>query len=92
MSVVAKVDPKVYDSYVGKYELGPNFILTVRRDGDRLLTQATGQPEFEIFPESETEYFVKAFEAQITFVKDGTGKVTQAILHQGGDRPAKKIE
>jgi CubicO group peptidase (beta-lactamase class C family) len=90
--VVAKVDPKIYDSYVGKYELRPNFILTVRRDGDRLLTQATGQPEFEIYPESETKFFVKVFEAQITFVKDTTGKVTQAILNQGGERVAKKIE
>jgi CubicO group peptidase (beta-lactamase class C family) len=90
--VVAKVDPKIYDSYVGKYELRPNFILTVRRDGDRLITQATGQPEFEIFPESETRFFVKVFEAQITFVKDDTGKVTQAILNQGGERVAKKIE
>jgi CubicO group peptidase (beta-lactamase class C family) len=90
--IIAKVDPKIYDSYVGKYELRPNFILTVRRDGDRLLTQATGQPEFEIYPESETKFFVKLFEAQITFIKDSTGKVTQIILHQGGERVAKKIE
>jgi CubicO group peptidase (beta-lactamase class C family) len=81
--VVAKVDPKLYDQYVGKYQLAPQFALTVTRDGDRLLTQATGQGQLEIFPESETEFFLKVVEAQITFVKKGD-KVTHLILHQNG--------
>lgn len=87
----AKVDPKIYDAYVGRYELAPNFILTISRDGDRLMAQATGQPQFQLFPESETKFFVKAVEIKITFVKDAMGKVTHLILHQGGDRQAKKI-
>ncbi len=45
-----KVDPALYDLYAGEYELAPGFVLTVRRDGARLLTQATGQQEFEVFP------------------------------------------
>jgi CubicO group peptidase (beta-lactamase class C family) len=87
-----KVDPKLYDAYVGRYELAPNFILTISKEGDRLMAQATGQPQFELFPESDTKFFLKVIEAKITFVKDGTGKVTHLILHQGGDRQAKKIE
>jgi CubicO group peptidase (beta-lactamase class C family) len=89
---VAKIDLKVYDAYVGEYELVPNFTLTVTREGDRLMVQATGQNSFEIFPESETKFFVKVIEAQVTFVKDASGKVTHLILHQGGDREAKKIK
>ena len=88
---VANVDPKVYDSYVGKYPLSPAFILTVTREGDRLMTQATGQPKLEIFPESETKFFLKVVDAQITFVKDERGVVTHLILHQGGkDQKAPK--
>lgn len=89
---LTKVDPKLYDAYVGEYQLAPTFIIAVRRDGDRLMAQATGQPAFEIFPESETKFFLKVVEAKITFVKDASGKVTHLILHQGGDQKASKIK
>jgi CubicO group peptidase (beta-lactamase class C family) len=81
---VAKVDPAVYDAYVGQYQLAPNFSMTVTREGDRLLTQATGQAKVEVFPESDTKFFLKVIDAQITFVKDERGAVTHLILHQGG--------
>jgi CubicO group peptidase (beta-lactamase class C family) len=81
---VAKVDPKLYDAYVGQYQLAPTFILTVTREGDRLMTQATGQGKLELVPESDTKFFLKVVDAQITFVKDDSGKVTHLILHQGG--------
>ncbi len=90
--VAIKIDPKILDAYVGQYELNPNFIITMTREGDSLMTQATGQPKFELFPESETKFFLKAVEAQVTFVKDDKGAVTHLILHQGGDRTAKKIK
>ena len=90
-TVEVKVDPKVYDAYTGRYELTPNFILTISKEGDRLMAQATGQSQFQLFPESETKFFLKAIDARVTFVKDDTGKVTHLILHQGGDRQAKRI-
>jgi CubicO group peptidase (beta-lactamase class C family) len=80
----AKVDPAVYDSLVGKYDYGNGAVLTVTREGNRLFAQLTGQPKFEIFPKSETEYFWKVVDAQVTFVKDAIGKVTKAIHHQNG--------
>ena len=87
----AKVDPALYDAYVGDYELAPGFVLTVTREGDRLMTQATGQQKVEVFPSSETEFFLKVVDAQITFVRGPDGKVDQLVLHQGGrDMPAKK--
>jgi hypothetical protein len=87
------VDPAVYDSLLGKFDCGDGVVdgggrpvgaLTVTRKGNRLFAQFTGQPKFEIFPKSETEYFGKVVDAQVTFVKDATGKVTKAVLHQGG--------
>jgi hypothetical protein len=81
----AKVDPARYDSLVGKYDYGNGqAIMTVTREGGRLFAQLTGQPKFEIFPKSETEFFWKVVDAQVTFVKDDKGKVTKAIHHQGG--------
>lgn len=89
---VAKVDPALYDAYVGEYELGPGFVLTVSREGDRLMTQATGQSKAEVFPSSETEFFLKVVDAQLTFVRGADGRVDQLILHQGGrDMPARRL-
>ncbi len=88
---VAKVDPALYSLYAGDYELAPAFILTVTREGDRLMTQATGQQKIEIFPSSETEFFLKVVDARITFVRGPDGTVDQLVLHQAGrDMPAKR--
>ncbi|HXD33304.1 MAG TPA: serine hydrolase [Pyrinomonadaceae bacterium] len=86
------VDPKIYDTYVGDYELGPNFIFTISNENGKLMGQPTGQPKSELFPTSETEYFLKVVDAQITFVKDEAGNVKQLILHQNGrNMEAKKV-
>jgi CubicO group peptidase (beta-lactamase class C family) len=90
--VAIKVDPKIFDAYVGEYELAPNRIFTIRKEGDRLMAALTGQPQSELFPESETKFFLKVVDAQFTFVKDDKGEVTHLILHQGGDHKAKKIK
>jgi len=80
---MAKVDPKIFDAYAGRYQLGPKAIATFSREGDRFMTQLTGQPKFEVFPESETTFFLKVVDATITFVKDDKGKVTHVNIKQG---------
>lgn len=87
-----RIDPKIFDAYAGEYEIRPGFVLTVFREGDRFWGQATGQQKAELFPESETTFFLEVVDAQLTFIKDPGGKVTHLILHQGGDREAKKIK
>jgi CubicO group peptidase (beta-lactamase class C family) len=90
---VASVAPEVYDVYVGRYEITPDVHLTITRDGDRLMAQPTRQPPREIFPESETEFFLKVVDAQITFVKDDQGKVTHLVFNQGGrETRARRLE
>ena len=90
---LATVDPAIYGAYIGKYAFAPAFVLTVTREGNRLMTQLTGQQKIEIFPESETQFFLRDVEAQITFIKDATGKVVELVLHQNGrDQRAQKVE
>jgi hypothetical protein len=90
---LATVDPAIYDAYVGKYTFAPTFAMTVTREGNRLMAQLMGQQKFEVFPESDTTFFLRDVDAQITFVKDATGKVVALILHQNGrDQRAQKIE
>jgi D-alanyl-D-alanine-carboxypeptidase/D-alanyl-D-alanine-endopeptidase len=87
------VEPKVLDGYVGRYQLTPQFVITVTRDQNALFAQATAQPKFEIFAESRTEFFLKVVNAQITFVVGSDRRATEMILHQGGaNQHLKKIE
>ena len=46
-----------------------------------------------MFPESETDFFSKSFDGQVTFTHDADGKWDTMILHQGGipDQTAKRL-
>ncbi|MCI0513617.1 serine hydrolase [candidate division KSB1 bacterium] len=82
--VIVSVDPKIYQAYVGKYEIQPGMIMTISTEGNQLWTQVTGQPKFELFPESETDFFLKVVNAQLHFVRDEKGVVTKLLLNQSG--------
>jgi len=79
-----QVSPQVLAKYAGTYELGPGVDVTMTVDGGRLMTQITGQPQFELFAESETKFFLKVVEAQVEFFMDTSGAVTHIVVHQGG--------
>ena len=82
--VAIKVDPRIYDAYVGEYEYGPNRILTITREGDKLFAQRRGAPKAEILPESETKFFLTVADAQLVFLNDNAGKVVGIILIANG--------
>jgi CubicO group peptidase (beta-lactamase class C family) len=80
------VDSVVLMRYVGNYELTPAFKIAVTREAARLFVQATGQPRFPIYAESDSTFFLKVVDAQITFSQ---GTLT---LHQNGQNlPARRI-
>ncbi|MCC1484583.1 serine hydrolase [Winogradskyella immobilis] len=84
---------EILDTYVGEYELAPNFIITVTRKDNNLFLQATGQPEFQVFASAKNEFFLKVVEASITFNVNDQGKVESLTLHQNGQNaPGKKIK
>jgi CubicO group peptidase (beta-lactamase class C family) len=88
-----QLDDKVLQRYVGRYELAPNFVITITQQDDHLFAAATGQPRFEIFAEGEKAFFLKAVDAQVTFETDGNGKVQRLVLHQlGRDIPGRPLE
>lgn len=90
---IGKVDPGIYNAIVGIYEFEPDNILNITKDNNRLFVAPPGQPKLEIFPESDTKFFLKALDAEITFIKNEKGEVTKLIFHIGGkDMPAKKIK
>lgn len=87
------IDPKIFDSYAGEYEIQPGFTIKFFRQGDKFMTQATGQAAFEIFAESESKFFLKVVDGQVEFVKDAAGQVTGMVLTQNGRSiPGKRIQ
>ena len=72
--------------------------LTIWREGDQLVGQAWGknvlQGAFDIYPESETNFFLKIDGAQLTFIKNDKGEVTAVIHHYPGfpDIEGKKLK
>lgn len=88
-----ELDSVVFDRYAGEYELAPGFIIKVWREEKTFKAQATGQPFFEIFAESETKFFLKVVDAQLEFYKDESGSISSLTLFQGGrEVPGKKIK
>jgi tetratricopeptide (TPR) repeat protein len=78
------VDPAVLGSYVGRYELAPNFVIEVTLSEGKLHGQATGQPKFTMEPISETRFAIRVVNAEIAFQKVDAGGVIGLILFQGG--------
>jgi D-alanyl-D-alanine-carboxypeptidase/D-alanyl-D-alanine-endopeptidase len=75
------------EAFVGKYELAPGFVLTVTREGNQLMVQATGQSKLPVYAQAPKEFFYKVVDAQITFTETGL------VLHQNGrDMPAKRMQ
>lgn len=88
-----QVDPRLFDGYVGRYELAPNLVVTVTREGDHLFGQGTGQPKAELFPKSERDFFFKVVDIQVTFEVDAQGRATGMIAHQGGAKfPGRRLD
>lgn len=89
-----KIDPRVFDQYTGQYSFveDPEFVLSFWREGEKFYLQPTNQGRIEIFPESETKFFLKIIEATATFVRDAQGTVSGVVWRQNGvDNQARKI-
>ena len=80
---VAKVDPKIFDAYVGRYDIGNARVFIVTREGDKLMCQVQGNPQVELFPETETQFFWQITRGRLIFVKDEKGEVNEIVFDQG---------
>lgn len=98
------VDSKLLDKYTGRYQVTPNLIFKITRNGDRLFAQGfaqlphnrpgdlTGLPEFELFAEREKNFFARVSDSQIAFETGLDGRATSLILHKAGrDMPAPRL-
>ena len=79
---VATVDPTLYDKYAGHYrddDRRPDLEMIVRNESGQLTVEAAGQ-KVELFPTSETQFFVKQFYCEATFSTDELGRADELKL------------
>jgi serine-type D-Ala-D-Ala carboxypeptidase/endopeptidase len=88
-----KLATEQLDAYVGQYQLAPQLVFTIARDGNQLNAQVAGQPAVPIYADRPDHFFYRVVDAQLDFERDGAGKVTAVTLHQNGrDLKAPRIE
>ncbi|WP_353619383.1 serine hydrolase [Ochrobactrum sp. SFR4] len=85
------IDTAKLPIYVGQYLLAPGAIMSITEEKGQLFLQLTGQQRFAAFPESDTKFFLREVDAQISFTVED-GKATKLTLHQNGrNMPALRV-
>jgi pimeloyl-ACP methyl ester carboxylesterase len=90
---VPALDTLVCKTFAGKYEMQSGTKVGVILENGKLYAIAPEGAKLQLYPSSETEYFLDVTDLQITFVKNANGTVENMIVHQNGqDRDFKKTE
>lgn len=82
-----KPSADILKSYVGNYRMPDGMKLNFEQNGDTLFLIIPGAPKFVMHAESETEFFLKEFDAQCTFNKPVNGKCPEITWHQNNHHP-----
>ena len=89
-----KLNPQLLDSYLGRFEFGPDAVATVTREGDGLKWRGGNRMPVTLVPLSDTRFFARETETEMTFVKNDQGQVTDVVMKVGScqESKAKKID
>ncbi len=79
-----KVDPALLEAYCGKYELEPGQAATFTLDNDVLFVEAPGLEKTSLTVLSSNEFYVKAVEAKVTFMKDDSANSMKMKVNMNG--------
>lgn len=86
------VDIKTLDSYLGKYELAPEFHINIFKEGALLFAQATGQSKLQMVAIEQNKFVLKDTDIKISMNSNENGETKSLTLHQNGEHEAKKVE
>jgi len=86
-SFAEKVKAGMYDEYIGQYrfEARPELVITIIRDGGKLLSEAAGQRN-ELFANdaTESELLTKEFDGRGEFLRNEQGYISNLIYYEFG--------
>jgi CubicO group peptidase (beta-lactamase class C family) len=90
------VDPKILQSYAGRYQFGPDFfvpdkIYRLEINAGQLVVNSEGSQTI-LLPQNDTEFFIPEFWSTISFQRSSEGQATGLVWRYGTkDFPAKKL-
>lgn len=74
------VNPKLYESIVGQYELTPDVTYTITLEGEKLIGQRSGRAKEELVPADNNTFFRKGtLRGEKVFARDASGRVTAML-------------
>lgn len=77
-----RLDPSIYQQYVGRYQVTPDYSLDVAYEDYYLVIRPTGQAPTRFYVESQTFFFSIDPYVRIQFLSDDKGRVTGLVLWQ----------
>ena len=80
---VAQVDTAVFAQYEGKYRDVdyPDYGVEIIQDGEHLILRETpGGMHYQLYPESETDFFCLEHSEEITFITNAKGNVEALMI------------
>jgi CubicO group peptidase (beta-lactamase class C family) len=88
--VAIKVDSKVLQEYVGRYEVAPGIVGKISRDGSSLFLKQPDGTQWRLLAETPDRFFLDGREEEsVTFNRDQNGKV---ISLRAAGITARKVE
>ena len=96
-SFAEKVKAGIYDEYIGQYrfELRPELVVTISREGEQLISEAAGQRN-ELFAHdaAQSELLTTEFDGRGEFVRNEQGQISHFVYFEFGNEMgvARKIQ
>jgi hypothetical protein len=86
--------PKQYlEKYVGEFEFTPEFALRFYIKDNQLYAESPTMKSILMVAEGPNMFKTTGVAAKVEFIKDKSGKVNKAILHQGGEKtPGERVK
>lgn len=78
------VAPEILKEYSGEYSLQDQLTLKVNFLAGKLYVDDGMHPKFEIFPQSENQFFLEQTDAELKFIRNENGKVKAVVLRNDG--------
>jgi CubicO group peptidase (beta-lactamase class C family) len=77
------VDPARLDGYVGRYELPPNAVFAITRQGDGLFVAINDSPGLPLYREEGDTFFSREIDFTLTFQQWADDRAGEFVYRQG---------
>ena len=81
---VVPLDAATLDAYAGTYAVNDTVAFVIRRAGDGIEVQLTGQSFLPVYASAKDKFFYKVVDAQFEIQRNAAGAITGLVFHQGG--------